>query len=171
METLFADENIIIFLQLVLAMLLGIALGVERSIAGKMAGMRTYALVSLGSCLFIVTATTFGGPFFSDNVNIDPLMRISASIITGIGFLGAGLIIFRGTTLSGLTTAAGLWVSAGIGIAVGFQLYAIAVFTTLLTLFVFTILWFVEEYLEKNLRFSKNDPDDTHTRQNSDTNQ
>lgn len=149
MEAFFADANITVFVQLVVAMALGMLLGVERTLAGKEAGMRTYALVSTGAALFIV-ATTLGAPSIAVFGDADPL-RIAAGIITGIGFLGAGVIIFRRNEgeLEGLTTAAGLWIAAGIGIAVGYQLYATALFVTLLTLFIFTILWYVEHYIEE----------------------
>lgn len=152
-EIIFNNANTILFLQITLAMLLGMVLGVERSIAGKTAGMRTYALVSMGSCLFVISAAMYTSPLIGF-IDFDPL-RIASGIITGIGFLGAGVIIFRDTTLRGLTTAAGLWVSAGIGITVGYELYALAVFTTTLTLFIFTVMWFIEEFLENNFVFSK----------------
>ena len=155
-ETVFTNANVIIFLQLTLAMLLGMVLGVERSIAGKTAGMRTYALVCMGACLFIINTTLFTKPLIGF-VAFDPL-RVAAGIITGVGFIGAGIIVFRDTSLRGLTTAAGLWVAAGIGIAVGYELYAIAVFITVLTLFIFTVLWFIEEFIENSLNFSKNNP-------------
>jgi len=154
MESIFSDVNIVTFLQIILAMLLGMVLGVERSIAGKTAGMRTYALVAMGACLLIVSSTQFTASI-AGFINPDPL-RVTAGIITGVGFLGAGIIIFREATLRGLTTAAGLWVASGIGIAVGYEQYVLAVFTTMLTLFIFTILWFIEEYLERWLSFSKN---------------
>jgi len=154
MESIFSDINIVTFLQIILAMLLGMVLGVERSIAGKTAGMRTYALVAMGACLLIVSSTQFTASI-AGFINPDPL-RVTAGIITGVGFLGAGIIIFREATLRGLTTAAGLWVAAGIGITVGYQQYVLAVFTTMLTLFIFTVLWFIEEYLESWLGFSRN---------------
>jgi putative Mg2+ transporter-C (MgtC) family protein len=72
-------------------------------------------------------------------------MTIAASIITGIGFIGGGLIIFRGETVHGITTAAGLWIAAALGIAVGFSLYAVAIFTTILTLIMFIGMWYVED--------------------------
>jgi len=140
-------EQFEIFLQLALAMFLGVLLGTERSIAGKTAGMRTYALVSLGSCLFVIVAVVIGAKYLPI-VDFDPL-RVSAGIITGIGFLGAGLIIMREHHLRGLTTAAGLWVAAGIGVAVGYQLYVVAIYTTFLTLIVFTIMWFIEEKIKR----------------------
>lgn len=146
MDLISVPELPTIFLQLFLAMLLGMLLGAERSLAGKTAGMRTFSLVSLGSSLFIIISGVVMSQYVSI-VNVDPL-RVAAGIITGIGFLGAGLIIVHDTTLKGLTTAAGLWVSAGIGIAVGYKLYAIAIFTTFLTLIVFTLMWYIEEKIK-----------------------
>jgi len=80
----------------------------------------------------------------------DPL-RMASQVIAGVGFLGAGLIIFQeaGQRVSGLTTAAGLWVSAGIGIAAGFGFFSLAIFATILSLFVFTILWFIEKKVKE----------------------
>ncbi len=130
------------FLSIVIAMLLGMLLGVERTIAHKTAGLRTYGLVSMGSCLFIVIAQAVGDSVLP--VAATDFMRVVAGIVTGIGFLGAGIIILRDQTLTGLTTAAGLWVASGIGIAVGFGLYSIAVFATVLTLLTFTIFWAIE---------------------------
>src|SRR6185436_9106060 len=100
------------FVQLLLAIFLGACLGIERTYAHKTAGMRTYALVSMGSCLFIIIARLIiplGGGY-----NFDP-MRMAAGVVMGIGFLCGGVIIFQNHHLSGLTTAAGLWVAAGIG--------------------------------------------------------
>ncbi|MEK7579559.1 MAG: MgtC/SapB family protein [Patescibacteria group bacterium] len=130
------------FFSIVIAMLLGMLLGVERTIAHKTAGLRTYSLVAMGSCLFIVIAQAVGDTIAP--VVAADLLRVVAGIVTGIGFLGAGIIIVRSQTLTGLTTAAGLWVASGIGIAVGFGLYGIAIFATLLTLATFTLFWFVE---------------------------
>ena len=130
------------FFSIVIAMLLGMLLGVERTIAHKTAGLRTYGLVAMGSCLFVVIAQAVGDTLAP--VAATDLMRVVAGIVTGIGFLGAGIIIVRDQTLTGLTTAAGLWLASGIGIAVGFGLYAIAIFATVLTLLTFTIFWFIE---------------------------
>ncbi|MDP3726685.1 MAG: MgtC/SapB family protein [bacterium] len=149
-------DTIEIFKHLLVAAGLGMLLGLERVVAHKMAGMRTYGLVSLGSALFIVISgvetATYAGitPF-------DPL-RIAASVVTGIGFISAGIIIFRNSHVEGLTTAAGLWVAAGIGMAAGFGLYAIATFTTLVTLFIFTAVWFFENKI-KNATSKWNDKD------------
>ena len=145
MEVIFGNENLIIFSQLFIAMILGMFIGAERSIAGKTAGMRTYGLVSMGSCLFIVVTTVIAQSI--ETINFDPL-RTVAGVVTGIGFIGAGLIIIKGSEITGLTTAAGLWVAAGIGIAVGFKLYVISVFATVLTLVAFTIFWQIEERMK-----------------------
>jgi putative Mg2+ transporter-C (MgtC) family protein len=133
----------VIFLQLILALLLGMVLGVQRTLSGKNAGMRTYSLVSMGCALLVIIAQTVIASYPA-KVNFDPL-SLAGSVMQGIGFLGAGLIIFHGTKVNGLTTAAGIWISAAIGLAVGYQMYVIAVFATILTLIVFTLLWAFEE--------------------------
>lgn len=137
-----------VFLQLGLAMVLGAMLGLERAMAGKEAGMRTFSLVTIGSCLFVVLSELVAA-HHPDAARFDPL-RMAAAVVTGIGFLGAGLIIFQ-QELKGLTTAAALWVASGIGMAIGFRYYSIAFFATCLTLFVFVILWFFEQYIEEKL--------------------
>ena len=134
------------FLQIILAMALGSVLGIERYFVGKVAGMRTYGLVSMGACLFVIISVQVG--VMIPAASFTP-MQVMAGIITGIGFLGAGLNIFKDSKVTGLTTAAGLWVAAGIGIAVGYGMYAIAIFTTLLTLFNFTVLWKIETKLKE----------------------
>lgn len=139
--------QLFLFLQLLFALALGMLLGTERTVAHKTAGLRTYGLVAMGACLFIVIAREVAPTLYADT-NLD-LMRVVAGIITGIGFLGAGVIIFKESTLVGLTTAAGLWVAAGIGLAVGFELYALALFATVLTLIAFTVFWYVERGVEK----------------------
>jgi putative Mg2+ transporter-C (MgtC) family protein len=130
-----------IFLLLIISLLLGSTLGLERSLAGKTAGIRTFGLVSMGSCLFILI-TRFVMPTI-DTFNYDPL-RMAAGVVVGIGFLCGGVIILKDSTLTGLTTAAGLWVAAGIGMAVGYGLLLLAIFATGSTLLVFTVFWFIE---------------------------
>lgn len=135
--------------KMLLAIFLGALIGVEREVAHKSAGMRTHALVALGSALFTITPTLLSGP------TIDPT-RIAAQIVTGIGFLGAGIIFFdqSHSRVQGLTTAAGVWVSAAIGVAVGFGLYEVSVWATFLTILVFWVLWPIEQKFIK--RFSRN---------------
>ncbi len=140
-------SEIDIIARLATAILLGMTLGVERVVAGKTAGMRTYALVSMGAALFVIIS--LHAPFLHPgNASIDPL-RVTAQVVVGIGFIGAGLIIFRNSRVRGLTTAAGLWVAAGIGLASGYALYMLAITATILTLVVFTVMWYVELLIKR----------------------
>ncbi|MFA5841663.1 MAG: MgtC/SapB family protein [Candidatus Paceibacterota bacterium] len=141
------DSNIEIFIKLSLALFFGATLGLERIFAHRTAGPRTYALVSMGSALLIIVSELViknyqiaTGTFF------DPL-RVASNIVVGIGFLGTGIIVFKDSTPVGITTAAGLWLAAGIGMAIGFGLYLPAFIATILTLFIFTILFNIEESL------------------------
>jgi putative Mg2+ transporter-C (MgtC) family protein len=121
-------------LRLLLAALLGAVIGLQREKAGKPAGLRTHILICMGSALFtIVSIYGFSG-------NADP-SRIAAGIVTGIGFIGAGVIFrgMRGDKVMGITTAASIWVTAAIGIASGCGLYAIAVTAAVVTLLVLMI--------------------------------
>lgn len=149
MPELFADTNLIVFGKLALAAFLGFLIGTERAVAGKRAGTRTFALVALGACLFVI-ASFQANEMFTEITEFDP-MRVAAAVVTGVGFLGAGLIIFRDDALRGLTTAASLWVSAAIGVAVGAGLYTMAVFSTVLVLIIFTLVWFVEEWIKRRV--------------------
>ncbi len=133
-----------IFLRLAVAMLLGLAIGAERIYAHKAAGMRTYSMVAMGSALFVVISQVVSAAYLTDISAFDPL-RMASQIIVGVGFLGTGLIIYKDDKISGITTASGLWVSAGIGMAAGFGLYGLAIMTTLITLFIFIVIWIVEE--------------------------
>lgn len=127
--------NIIIFMNLAGAMLLGFLVGYERSYHGRAAGMRTYGLVCMASAALVVITGYpdfwFGGraPF---PVNLDP-SRTVQGIVTGIGFLGAGVIMKEGFSISGLTTAASLWASSAIGILVGVGFYAAAILLAFLS--------------------------------------
>jgi putative Mg2+ transporter-C (MgtC) family protein len=138
-----------ILIRLLVAVLLGGIVGVERTLAGKTAGMRTYALVSMGSALFVLISQTVSADFIG-LTSFDPL-RMASQILVGIGFIGAGLVFHdhQHMRTSGLTSAAGLWVSAGIGMAVGFGLYPLAIIAALLTLLIFTVLWYVEKGFKK----------------------
>src|SRR3989338_3269978 len=120
--TQFIDPQSVMLLKLLVAMVLGAIVGTERSvIAHQAAGTRTFGLVSLGACLFVIVGS-YVDTGYVGFVNLDP-MTIAAAIVTGIGFIGGGLIIFRGETVHGVTTAAGLWIAAGLGVTVGFGLY------------------------------------------------
>jgi putative Mg2+ transporter-C (MgtC) family protein len=125
-----------LLLRVVLAAALGGAIGFERELREREAGLRTHMLVSVGAALFtLVSAYAWTDWRFStpEGLVFDPT-RITAQVVTGIGFLGAGAIIRQGLSVRGLTTAATLWVVAAIGMASGAGYYAAAVFTTALVL-------------------------------------
>jgi len=135
---MFDDLTIRIIIQLVLATLLGLAVGLERERHRKAAGMRTYALVCLGSALF--TILSLDGMRALEPSGAYDASRIAANIVMGIGFIGAGLIFLQGNMVRGLTTAAAIWATAAIGMAVGMQMYTVAIISTALVLL--TILLF-----------------------------
>lgn len=141
------SQDLEILLKLATALFLGMSLGVERAIAGKTAGMRTYGLVTIGSALFVIIGVLASGGYENGSSFTDSAARVTAAIIQGIGFLGAGLIFFKDAKLSGVTTAAGIWVAAGIGIAIGYGFYILAIMATVFALFIFTVLWYIEHRL------------------------
>lgn len=147
----FDNPQIQIVFQLLLAAFLGAIVGLEREYKQKEAGLRTYSLVCLGAALFTIIAfQTSLALLDKPGVSLDP-SRIIGQIVVGIGFLGAGLIIYRQFHIEGLTTAAGLWIVAGIGIAVAAKFYLIAVFTTLLAIIILAGLRaFEERFMEEN---------------------
>ena len=133
-------------LQLLLAAFLGGAVGFQREVAHKAAGVRTYAFVAVGSCLFtILSRTAFG---------VGDPGRVAAQVVVGIGFLGAGLIFVRQEHVEGLTTAAGLWVVAAIGMAVGAGQYVLAVATAVIAFLLLVVgkKLRVEEWLDRHNR-------------------
>ncbi len=144
---LYLTFNLPLIIKLLLAVGLGAVIGTERTLAHKMAGMRTYAFVSLGSCLLVLISLLATKEFIGFT-NFDP-MRMAAGIVMGIGFLCGGIIIYHNDRIIGVTTAAGLWVANGIGIAVAFGYFTIAIVTTILALFIFSTLWGVEEQMRK----------------------
>lgn len=129
-ELAFLAEKEEIF-KLILSLLLGGLIGWQREHTGHEAGVRTFSSISIGSCLFGLISYHISFPG-------DP-GRIAAQIVSGIGFMGVGVIIRDGGSIKGLTTAATLWATSAIGLAVAFQLYVLAIFTALL-IFVFLYL-------------------------------
>ena len=125
-------------LRIFAAAVLGGLIGLEREYRAKEAGFRTHFLVALGSALFmIISAHGFGDVMMTDNPNIRlDVSRIAAQVVSGIGFIGAGTIIFHKSenVVRGLTTAAGVWVVAAIGLACGAGLYVLAIASTFLVL-------------------------------------
>ena len=123
-------------LGLVTAVICGALIGVERTFRQKEAGIRTHIIVALGSALIMIVSKYgfFDIVGLADHVNLDG-SRLAAQVVTGISFLGAGIIVYKGT-VKGLTTAAGVWTTAGIGLAAGAGMYGIAVYATLILLIV-----------------------------------
>lgn len=122
------DHIITFTIRLVVAMILGGIVGLEREYRAKDAGFRTHFLVAIGSALFTLISM-YG---FADGVK--DTSRVAAQVVSGIGFLGAGIIVFQRNVIRGLTTAAGLWVTAAIGMACGVGQFYMAVLVTLLML-------------------------------------
>lgn len=131
------NSILIITLKLVLAVILGGAIGLERETLGKPAGARTYALIALGSTLFTILSVNG----FGQMPNGDPAALVG-QILIGIGFIGAGLIVFHKQHIEGITTASALWSIAAIGISIGLGWYAIAIIAALL---VFLLLYIVRK--------------------------
>jgi putative Mg2+ transporter-C (MgtC) family protein len=134
-----------IIIKLFLALFLGALIGLEREIKRKQAGLQTYSLVTLGTCVFTMLGFQFYSYFSKEtNIHYDPLIIIQA-IATGIGFLGAG-VIFRGEEgVRGLTTAAGLWVAAAMGVAIGAGFYLLSVLTAIFAILIFSGFGLLEE--------------------------
>jgi len=114
-------DNIDLIGRLAVALGCGLALGIEREVRAKVAGMRTHGLVALGAALFTIAGAAAG-----DTVALDP-SRVAAQVVTGIGFIGAGAIMRSGFTISGITTASTLWLAAALGVAAGFGLHVVAI--------------------------------------------
>lgn len=126
--------------RLLVSVFLGALIGFERTNRYKEAGIRTHAIVALGSCLLMILSK-YG---FPETIYADQ-SRIAAQVVTGIGFLGAGMILVRKNTVSGLTTAAGIWTTSAVGMTIGAGLYFIGVSTALLIIIVqlvFHTKWF-----------------------------
>jgi putative Mg2+ transporter-C (MgtC) family protein len=146
-------------LRLLLALFLGSVIGLEREISQQSAGLRTHILVCLGSTVFTLVSILGGIPqamLESEMANVrrigDPT-RISAQIVTGIGFIGGGAVLRHGTSVRGLTTAASLWMMASIGMLVGTGLYRVAFITTFLVFLVlFTIGHLERAFISKQLK-------------------
>lgn len=137
------DPMIVMFGKILLAAFLGAIIGTERAVvARRSAGMRTFALVSLGACIFTI-AGSYVDTMYLGLVNFDP-MRIAAAIVQGVGFIGAGLMFAKGDSVHGVTTAAGLWVSASVGMLVAFGIYPLAIFAAAITVVILFGLWYVE---------------------------
>jgi putative Mg2+ transporter-C (MgtC) family protein len=134
--------------RLLLATVFGGAIGYVRELTKKAAGLRTHTLVCLGSAVFTLVSI-----YMVKGVPAGDPTRIAASVVTGIGFIGAGTIFQTGASVRGLTTAASIWVCAAIGLSVGAGLYELATLTTILALIVIQLLQIVEKkYMRESER-------------------
>jgi putative Mg2+ transporter-C (MgtC) family protein len=149
--------------RIAVATLLGALLGFEREVTAKPAGLRTHMLVALGSALFMVGSILLTQDFSTGVlVGVDPT-RIGSTIVTGVGFLGAGMILRSGNRVLGLTTAAGIWVAAAIGMLVGSGYYIVSIFGTVLCLITLVGLRVVERRLVRRPEadvLTEDEPDD-----------
>jgi putative Mg2+ transporter-C (MgtC) family protein len=123
-------------IKVALSVLCGGVLGIERQYKNKTAGFRTIILICLGSTLYTLVAQRTG-------------VGVNINIVTGIGFIGAGVIFKDNISVNGLTTAAVIWVSAAIGMAIGTNNYLLAIISSLLTIFVLWLFHFLEDYMDK----------------------
>lgn len=126
-----------LFLRLIIAAFCGALIGYERTNRGKEAGIRTHTIVTIASCLMMIISQYGFEDFFTNfnvpgvDMRLDP-SRIAAQIVSGIGFLGAGMIFIQKNVVTGLTTAAGIWAVAGIGMAIGSGMYALGIICTVI---------------------------------------
>ena len=133
-----------LILRLLLGGVMGGVIGLEREFRAKEAGLRTHFIVALGSALFmIISQYAFEGRFDA--------ARVAAQVVSGIGFIGAGVIIFQKNVVRGVTTAAGLWVAAAIGLACGAGMYPIAVAATLLAVLCLEAMHFFHRHVAERV--------------------
>lgn len=134
-----AEQLELVAIRLVAAALLGAVIGIQRSCAGKAAGLRTHIMVSAGSAVFVLAGSGVG-------MSLDGQSRIIQGIVTGIGFIGAGSILKleKKEEIQGLTTAAGIWMTAAVGAAIGLGGLGIALLATLLTFVVLSLVGSLE---------------------------
>ena len=132
----------VLTMRLLLAAGLGAAIGIERELRGKPAGLRTNILIAVGAAVFTTISLQIGGPAGTPD-------RIAAQIVTGIGFLGAGAILRSGDSVKGVTTAATVWVNAAVGMSAGAGEYGMASVATAITLVVLAALPPLENFFER----------------------
>lgn len=141
-----------ILIRVAAALLLGFAIGLEREMTNKYAGLRTNILVCIGACMFTIISI-YGFPevtVLGDELGTRDTARVAAQVVTGIGFIGGGTVLRHGATVFGLTTAATLWVSAAIGMACGAGMFHVAIISTILSILVLVSV----RFFEKNILIS-----------------
>ena len=140
-----------ICMRLLCALLIGMVIGMEREYTHRPAGMRTHILVALGSCAVMITSQLIFSQYSAFGSTPDPA-RLSAQVITGVGFLGAGTIMREGASVKGLTTAASLWAVACLGIAAGGGYYTVALPGMVFVLITLTVLEALQKLLLRSQR-------------------
>jgi putative Mg2+ transporter-C (MgtC) family protein len=147
-----AASMIRLTVRLIVAMIFGAVIGIQRERAGKPAGLRTHMLVSLGAAVFIIASGEFG-------MNPDSISRVIQGLVTGIGFLGAGAILklYDKRAVEGLTTAAGIWMTAALGVAVGLGRFGLALVATLLAWMTLSLVRQLEHILNRGARNPEED--------------
>lgn len=154
MDVMQLETQLEFLVRILLAGICGGIIGYERKSRNKEAGIRTHLIVASGAALImIVSKYGFSDILGDKGIALDP-SRIAAQIVTGVGFLGAGMIFMRKNTISGLTTAAGIWATSAIGMAIGSGLYLLGIVTAVLIVLVQIILhqnhrWLKESYKEE----------------------
>jgi putative Mg2+ transporter-C (MgtC) family protein len=147
-----AESMIRLTVRLIVAMIFGAVIGIQRERAGKPAGLRTHMMVALGAAVFIIASGEFG-------MNADSISRVIQGLVTGIGFLGAGAILklHDKRAVEGLTTAAGIWMTAALGVAVGLGRFGLALLATLLAWMTLSLVRQMEHILNRGARKSEDD--------------
>ncbi len=150
---MFGAQEIIFVQRLFLAVICSSFIGYERKSKMKEAGIKTHCIVGLASCLLMVISK-YG---FTDAVSGDG-SRIAAQVVSGIGFLGAGMIFVKNDMVSGLTTAAGIWATAGVGMAIGAGMYEVGIITSVMIVIIQVLTPFIEKTANDHFRIiTKND--------------
>lgn len=127
--------------QVSVAFIIGAILGIEREFRSKPAGFRTMILICVGSCVYTILSKELGGLSSSD--------RIASNIVTGIGFIGAGVIFKEGISVNGLTTAALIWITAALGMAIGYHNYPLAIVVTIIVVIALFVLEPVHRFISR----------------------
>ncbi len=152
-STLLGSVELDIIVKLLLAALAGGLVGLEREKHGRPAGLRTNLLVAVGSCVMVIVSEAFFVKYAMYNaesaLRIDP-SRVAAQIVTGVGFLGAGVILKEGASVRGLTTAASLWTVSGLGMAFGMGFYSLGGIATILVLVSLSFLKRLDPIIRKD---------------------
>ncbi|MGE4344353.1 MAG: MgtC/SapB family protein [Geoalkalibacter sp.] len=153
LQTFFDSYELAILVKIIVAGIAGGIIGLEREKHGRPAGLRTHLLVAIGAALMMIISESFFLRYGSLDASVSPVRldpsRVAAQIVTGIGFLGAGVILKQGISVHGLTTAASLWLVAGLGMAFGSGMFVAGGIATTVALFGLVFLKRLEPYIVK----------------------